>query len=337
MFLLSQSSWRTCLMLLAAVYFATAFWVLLSVDTLTPHEETGLLDNNCSHIKKCNGEDNCNCVSDRNELLKKESPASRKASEHQMIFNDVAEETGSTTFLKRKSGRSDSPSPDADECKGGRHNTFSSILRDVFHSEGSCWLVLYVSIYKMAERGAFNNFPLFLLDKGVNMTELSFWNGAVSQTLSILGSMYGGIKLSRPSANCSRLILSQSIQRCILTILQTFCICRLSSVSHLYSDSFDFYLCMFSLSYLSFNTGVISTLTFTLMMQYSLRLPLDLQSSHYSVFASIEVAGKLAFATIAGTLVDYMGIFNAFMLFSLLSILPVILLFFEPKIKVHSE
>ncbi|GFW25114.1 major facilitator superfamily domain-containing protein 3 [Trichonephila clavipes] len=63
-----------------------------------------------------------------------------------------------------------------------------------------------------------------------------------------------------------------------------------------------------SLCALEFAAGLVTTAIFTLMMSCSLKAPPSLQATHYSVLASVEVAGKLIFSSFAGALIDAMGI-----------------------------
>ncbi|XP_018020876.1 major facilitator superfamily domain-containing protein 3 [Hyalella azteca] len=313
--LLPLTSWRTCLLLLAGVYVVTALWVLILPSQLGQKylkpKEINLEHDDFSPKVEARGE------------------------KSQYVSKDTAKKRISSNF--RKDALVSCIDGKFSECSEVEveNQSFLSILRAVFSADGSTWLALYVALYKMAERGTFNNFPLLLLDKNVSMVELSFWNGLVSQMLSILGSVYGGIALSKPSADCSSMLSSHSLQRLGLTLLQSYCVYALPS--SIEPNSLLFYTCIFSLCYLSFTTGVISTLTFTLMMRYSKRLQEELQATHYSVFASVEVAGKLVFATTAGYLVDVFGVQSAFLLFSILSAVPVVLLVFEPRCRTSEK
>ncbi|KAF2368948.1 Major facilitator superfamily [Trinorchestia longiramus] len=320
MFLLSVSSWRTCLLLLTAVYTTTALWVMILPLQSKHRERTALLH----HEDNCETEEDVHGSNERHSSFNATEPA------------NIMENDAKGHAFDRNKILSSNTCRRAESCVSNNRSSadsISSILRAVFCADGSKWLALYVMLYKMAERGAYNNFPLFLLDKGLSMEELSFWNGFMSQILSIAGSVYGGVVCSRSSSNCSLLLLSHSIQRVLLTVLQSYCVYEGLTASYIEVVSLNYYVSLMSLCYFSFSTGVISTLTFTLMMRYSKRLPEELQSSHYSVFASIEVAGKLAFATVAGALVDFIGIQNAFVIFSILSAVPVVLLAFEPNYK----
>uniref|UniRef100_A0A0P4WD24 Major facilitator superfamily (MFS) profile domain-containing protein n=1 Tax=Scylla olivacea TaxID=85551 RepID=A0A0P4WD24_SCYOL len=205
-----------------------------------------------------------------------------------------------------------------------------SIMREVVSSSGAVWVSLYVLLYKMGERGAINNMPLYLLDKGFSKESLAFWNGTVCQGLSVLGSVYGGVALRKPHYCIKTVILRYSCHRFILILTQCILIFLLEqhlSASYIYTLQ---YMSIASLCLLSFNSGVISTVTFTFMMVKSRECSPESQASHYSVLASVEVAGKLIFASLAGFVIDNYGILWSFSLFAFLCLLPIIVIYAAP-------
>lgn len=206
-----------------------------------------------------------------------------------------------------------------------------SIMKEVVHSPGTFWISVYVLLYKMGERGAINNMPLYLLDKGMSKQQLAFWNGTICQGLSILGSFYGGIILAKENANIKSILIKHSSYRFFSVILQWLVILFLEE-GYVQSEN-TYVMCWMgiaSICSLSYSSGVISTATFTLMMHASRQCSDATQATHYSVLASIEVAGKLLFATLAGFLIDYMGMVWTFILFAFLCTLPAIILFVMP-------
>lgn len=205
-----------------------------------------------------------------------------------------------------------------------------SIFKEVISSTGTLWISLYVALYKMGERGAINNMPLFLLDKGFPKESLSFWNGTVCQGLSVLGSIYGGVTLRKLKFGVRSVIIRYSVYRCIVIFIQCILIFLLNQ--HLNKDRIStvHYIGIASLCLLSFTSGVISTATFTFMMTKSRDCSQESQASHYSLLASIEVAGKLSFASLAGLGIDSFGMFSAFSLFAFLSTLPVLIIYVAP-------
>lgn len=206
-----------------------------------------------------------------------------------------------------------------------------NIVREVVSSSGAVWMSLYVLVYKMGERGAINNMPLYLLDKGFSKESLAFWNGTVCQGLSVLGSVHGGVALRKPHCSMKTVMMRYLCHRFVLIVTQCVLISLLEqhlSESYIYSLQ---YMSIASLCVLSFNSGVISTVTFTFMMMKSRECSQESQASHYSVLASIEVAGKLLFASLAGFVIDSYGIVWSFSLFAFLSILPIVVIYAAPR------
>jgi hypothetical protein len=84
-------------------------------------------------------------------------------------------------------------------------------------------------------------------------------------------------------------------------------------------------------------SGVVTTATFTLMMQCSKKAPSGVQASHYTTLATLEVVGKLLFSVLLGSVTDRIGYEYVFILFLVLS--TVIILFIQkcPKELIHHE
>jgi len=76
---------------------------------------------------------------------------------------------------------------------------------------------------------------------------------------------------------------------------------------------------MLSLLLLTLLSGVITTATFTLMMQCSRQAPPGVQATHYTVLATCEVVGKLTFTSVCGWLADLVGYRFLFLIFAVLS------------------
>lgn len=69
-------------------------------------------------------------------------------------------------------------------------------------------------------------------------------------------------------------------------------------------------------------SGMVTTTTFTFMMQCSRLAPPSMQATHYTMLATLEVFGKLIFMTLAGWLVDRLGYPVMFLAFCGLTFLP---------------
>lgn len=64
---------------------------------------------------------------------------------------------------------------------------------------------------------------------------------------------------------------------------------------------------IFAMNLLLLISGMVTTVTFTFMMQCSQNAPDHCQATHYTTLATLEVCGKLAFSSMTGWLVDIFG------------------------------
>ena len=80
-----------------------------------------------------------------------------------------------------------------------------------------------------------------------------------------------------------------------------------------------------------FLSGFLTTICFTLMMQISFMSPKNIQASHYSLLATFEVFGKLLIQPLISMFTDYYGYSSAFVLFTVLYFLCLIVLRNHPK------
>lgn len=62
--------------------------------------------------------------------------------------------------------------------------------------------------------------------------------------------------------------------------------------------------------------GIITTATFTFMMQCSQKAPSGVQSTHFTTLATLEVLGKLIFLSVVGWFTDQLGFQPVFLSFT---------------------
>lgn len=84
-------------------------------------------------------------------------------------------------------------------------------------------------------------------------------------------------------------------------------------------------------------SGIVTTATFTLMMQCSKRAPSRVQASHYTTLATLEVVGKLLFSVSLGSVTDAIGYENVFILFLVLTTLVISFLQSCPQELIHHQ
>ena len=210
---------------------------------------------------------------------------------------------------------------------------------------GTYWMIMFVVFYKLCERGE-GTLPIYLVDKAVPMSALAFFNGVVRSVASISGSMVGGLLLSSQSYKPGLLMFHTACLRVVPLSVQYIIIVTWgtqpisNSLDNINFDSIMFYLSIISLCLGNFCAGLITTATFTTMMTLSQSAETNIQTSHYSLLATMEVMGKLMFASVAGALIDTVGLDKVFILFVILAILTLPLLTRMPdmdSVKPHCD
>ncbi|XP_078070677.1 major facilitator superfamily domain-containing protein 3 [Mustelus asterias] len=199
------------------------------------------------------------------------------------------------------------------------------ILKEVLRVPGTTWILIYVIIYKLGEQGSVSMFPLFLLEHDFSAAELGFWNGIVAMGFSILGSCLGGIIM--PKYNAFSIILVLFLMRVLNLSFQTSLLLVFESEPLIMKGA-----AVLSITLQHFLSGLITTLTFSIMMLCTQKAEERIQATHYTFLASFEVLGKLTFSVIAGFLVDRMGFPFSFCIFVLLSCLAILLVLKPPDL-----
>lgn len=84
-------------------------------------------------------------------------------------------------------------------------------------------------------------------------------------------------------------------------------------------------------------SGIVTTATFTLMMQCSKKAPVHVQASHYTTLATLEVVGKLVFSVALGSITEVIGYEYVYILFLVLTTLVIAYLKSCPKELIRDE
>ncbi|XP_022358251.1 major facilitator superfamily domain-containing protein 3 isoform X3 [Enhydra lutris kenyoni] len=204
------------------------------------------------------------------------------------------------------------------------------LLRDLLAMPGTLWTAGFVLTYKLGEQGASSLFPLFLLDHGISTPELGLWNGVGAVVCSIVGSSLGGVLLARHRQPLHLL-------RSVLWFRLGGLACQTTLLFHLDTPGVRLGpstvlrgAALLSLCLQHLLGGLVTTTTFTLMMQCSQLAPRALQATHYGLLATLELLGKLFLGALAGALADSLGLPLCFALFLALSGMPVLYLSLAP-------
>lgn len=232
-------------------------------------------------------------------------------------------------------GKKESEKKDSSEEKNAEKATKKVwILQhytEIFQSPGTLWMIGFVLLYKLGEQGALNMLPMFLIDKGIPASTVGFWTGVVGQVLSIFGSIVGGAAVSGTSVTISFLqnVCAFRLVPMLFTTLVIF--------SWVDSSQICFVLAIISMCLMLLVSGIVTTATFTLMMQCSKRAPSHVQASHYTTLATLEVVGKLLFSVSLGSVTDAIGYENVFILFLVLTTLVISFLQSCPEELIHHK
>ncbi|XP_045594630.2 major facilitator superfamily domain-containing protein 3 isoform X1 [Procambarus clarkii] len=318
--LLVITDWTITFTILAFLYFCTAVWA-----TYLPNKS--IIPGAC-------------CKQDTKDNICSNNTYSKR----ERLAYPTKECTGQDYAMKKNTGQDRTTKENTEQDPASALSLHSqgdpqtkqvfSILKEVINTPGTLWLSVYVLLYKMGERGAINNMPLYLLDKGLSKQSLAFWNGTVCQGLSIIGSFYGGIVLLKPNVNNKTMLIKHSTYRLVSVMIQYLVIIFFELFRN-FNTSVLHSIGIVSLCSISYSSGVISTASFTLMMTVSRECSVSTQASHYSALASVEVAGKLLFATLAGFIIDYVGMSWTFALLIILCTIPLIVLKAMPEKLCH--
>ncbi|KAM6457711.1 major facilitator superfamily domain-containing protein 3 isoform 1-T3 [Liasis olivaceus] len=203
-------------------------------------------------------------------------------------------------------------SPSQDSHAKDANLSLWDLLHKILLVPDTPWTAGLILIYKLGEQGSVSMFPLFLLDHGFSPQKLGFWNGIVATVFSITGSSLGG-HLTSKNRN-SRLLQTLLTLRFCNLLFQIWVMVTYTNKAAAFEVAAVLSICI-----QHFIGGLITTLVFSMMMLCTQKATEGIQATHYSLLAALEVLGKLAFSTMAGSLVDWLGFLHAFGIFLTLS------------------
>ncbi|XP_078455909.1 major facilitator superfamily domain-containing protein 3 [Lampetra fluviatilis] len=187
-----------------------------------------------------------------------------------------------------------------------------AISRELLKTPGTAWMAVFVLLYKLGEQAALGMFPLALLERGFSTREVALWGSLVGVAISMAGSALGGPLCDRYST--WGLLRAALAARLVPLLTQTLLLSLQPTGGPLVKG-----LAVICILLQHLLGGLVTTLTFSLMMRCSQRAPPHLQATHYSFLALLEILGKLSLGTVSGLLLDSLGLGPAFSLFLALS------------------
>jgi MFS family permease len=181
----------------------------------------------------------------------------------------------------------------------GRTPAGAARLRDVLQiavrvsrAPGMLWLLAVIATYKLGESMSDVLYKPFLVDAGLTAATIGFWAGTWGVVASLLGSLAGGVLASRMSLPRALGLVAAAR---VLPLLGRW---------WLAADGIDGG--RFALVTLTEELcgGALTTVLFALMMS---RVDRRIGATHYTLLASVEVAGKMPGGALGGVLVGERG------------------------------
>jgi MFS family permease len=187
----------------------------------------------------------------------------------------------------------------------------ATLLRQL-RAPAGLWLLLFIGTYKIGETLVDALYTSFLVDCGYKPAQIGGWIGIWGMVASTLGSLCGGLLVSR------------------MPILGAVALTSLLRVAAMAGESY--------LTFLSpplpvdiivvsvcehFAGGALTTAMFAFMM---MRVDTSIGASHYTLLASVELIGKMPTGLVAGFVATQLGYRHTFLIGTALSALFLLLL-----------
>lgn len=203
--------------------------------------------------------------------------------------------------------------------QSNRSYSFRDTMDSIFKVPGTLEIILFVVVYKLCER-SIQSYSLYLVDRNIPSDELAFYTTLI-QSISLIGSALAGFIIT--TNNIVFLLKVFTFLRGI-GILGTTILILLNTIiiGHTEWTMELFYYGLLCNGFTVFCAGILTTVTFTLMMKRSKEnAPEILQGTYFTTLATAEVMGKLLFSSLSGWFIDYFGLSISFIIFTILGFL----------------
>lgn len=196
----------------------------------------------------------------------------------------------------------------------------TELFNRTFFLKTNSIFVIYLLLYKIGESGALTLSPLLMYERSIDRGAITQLSTVICEPLSLAGSILGGYLLTFYKETTLSLIdtlVVFSLLRMIPLLIQFFVFNSYFSL-----DSYMYEISLISLPILSFLGGTVSTLTFTVMMIVACMTGKNSYAPYsYSLFASVEVFGKLLFSSCIGSLCSLIGKSPTYAIFCLCNLI----------------
>lgn len=166
---------------------------------------------------------------------------------------------------------------------------FLAQLQEALLLPGTKWMLLFIGTYKLGESMSDVLYKLFLVDAGIRPEQLGLWLGTWGQMASIIGSVAGGLLATR-MALYRALTLTATLR--LVPLVGRWWLAQAGVT--------DAGVIGVTLTE-EFFGGALTTVMFAFMMS---RVDRRIGATHYTLLASVEVAGKAPGGPIGGQLVE---------------------------------
>jgi predicted MFS family arabinose efflux permease len=162
-------------------------------------------------------------------------------------------------------------------------------LKEALLLPGTRWMLIFIGTYKLGETMSDLLYKLFLVDAGIRPEQIGLWVGTWGKGASIIGSLLGGLLATRVPL-LRALTVTASLR--LFPLLGRWWLARTGVTD-------TSVICVTIAE--EFFGGALTTVMFAFMMS---RVDKRIGATHYTLFASVEVAGKSPGGPMGGLLVD---------------------------------
>ncbi|RUS91591.1 hypothetical protein EGW08_000706 [Elysia chlorotica] len=177
----------------------------------------------------------------------------------------------------------------------------TSYMNKLLKTEGSWWLILMLLGYKVGEQGLMNNFPLYLLRKHYNISDVGFWTAFFSQAMSVSGSIFGFYFKSR---TLKRAVMVHFIARALFSCFLWFSVMKWD----VFPDN-SYVMSIASFSALFFISASMTSCVLQMIARVSHGAPRKIRKDLFDLLLTADVFGKVFLTTLLGGCMHFYGVF----------------------------
>lgn len=198
------------------------------------------------------------------------------------------------------------PAPRAQETRGSFRAIFA-VLLDAVRLPGHVWVLLVVATYKLGESISDTMWKQYVIRiAGARVGDVAVWMNAWGMIPSILGSVAGGLLAARITAIHAIAVAAslRAVAVCVYAVIAA-------------TGAADFQLLVAASWAEEASGGALTTAMFAFMMS---QIDARIGATHYTVLASLEVAGKFPGSLLSGVVAQYLGFAACFAMAATLSV-----------------